>query len=77
MGRRCFDPLLMQPLCFAGRVFITNHEPLMAILEERTKPGQIQSPSQARFPGLSPWGEVGGIASSLCSKATLPQLILT
>ena len=40
-------------------------------------PGLIQSPSQAFLPVLSAWVEVGGIASSLCSKAILLQPIST
>ena len=40
-------------------------------------PGLIQSPSQAHFAGLLPWGEVGGIAFSLCLKGNLPHLIST
>jgi hypothetical protein len=40
-------------------------------------PGLIQSPSQASLPGLSAWVEVGGIASSLCSKALPPPPIST
>jgi hypothetical protein len=39
--------------------------------------GLIQSPSQAFLPVLSAWVEVGGIASSLCSKAILLQPIST
>jgi hypothetical protein len=39
--------------------------------------GLIQSLSQAFLPGLSAWVEVGGIASSLCSTAFLPQPIST
>jgi len=39
--------------------------------------GLIQSPSQVPLLGLSAWAEVGGIASSLCSKAFLPQPIST
>ena len=39
--------------------------------------GLIQSPSQASLPGLSAWVEVGGIASSLCSKALPPPPIST
>ena len=38
-------------------------------------PGLIQSLSQGLLPGLSAWVEVGGIASSLCSRASLPQPI--
>ena len=38
-------------------------------------PGLIQSLSQGLLPGLSAWVEVGGIASSLCSRAFLPQPI--
>jgi len=41
----------------------------------RLIPGLIQSPSQGPLPGLSACVEVGGIASSLCSKAFPPQLI--
>jgi hypothetical protein len=41
------------------------------------EPGLIQSPSQAFLPVLSAWVEVGGIASSLCSKAILLQPIST
>jgi replicative DNA helicase len=37
--------------------------------------GLIQSLSQGLLPGLSAWVEVGGIASSLCSRASLPQPI--
>lgn len=37
--------------------------------------GLIQSPSHERLPGLSTLAEVGGIASSLCPKALLPQPI--
>jgi hypothetical protein len=40
-------------------------------------PGLIQSPSQASLPRLSAWGEVGGIAPSLCPTAPLPQPIST
>jgi hypothetical protein len=40
-------------------------------------PGLIQSLSQVALLGLSAWAEVGGIASSLCSKAFLPQPIST
>jgi hypothetical protein len=36
-------------------------------------PGLIQSVSQGFLPGLSAWVEVGGIASSLCPIALLPQ----
>ena len=39
--------------------------------------GLIQSVSQALLPGLRAWVEVGGIAPSQCSKAFLPQPILT
>jgi len=39
--------------------------------------GLIQSLSQVALLGLSAWAEVGGIASSLCSKAFLPQPIST
>jgi hypothetical protein len=38
-------------------------------------PGLIQSLSQGFLPGLSAWVEVGGIASSLCPTALLPQPI--
>ena len=37
--------------------------------------GLIQSLSQSLLPGLSAWVEVGGIASSLCSRAFLLQPI--
>ena len=37
--------------------------------------GLIQSLSQGLLPELSAWVEVGGIASSLCSRAFLPQPI--
>jgi hypothetical protein len=43
----------------------------------RYTPGLIQSPSQVPLLGLSAWAGVGGIASSLCSKALLPQPIST
>ena len=43
----------------------------------RTAPGLIQSLSQASLPGLSAWVEVGGIAPSLCLKASPPQPIST
>jgi hypothetical protein len=39
-------------------------------------PGLIQSVSQAFLPVLRAWVEVGGIAPSQCSKASLPQPIL-
>jgi len=39
--------------------------------------GLIQSVSQAPWPGLPAWGEVGGIASSQCLKPLLPQPIST
>jgi hypothetical protein len=39
-------------------------------------PGLIQSVSQFLWPELLAWGLVGGIASSLCPKPLLPQLIL-
>jgi hypothetical protein len=42
---------------------------------EVSAPGLIQSSSQASLPGLSAWVEVGGIASSLCSKVPPPQPI--
>lgn len=38
--------------------------------------GLIQSVSQVLWPELPAWGLVGGIASSLCPKPPLPQLIL-
>ena len=37
----------------------------------------IQSPSLVPLLGLSSWAEVGGIASTLCSKAFLPPPIST
>ena len=44
--------------------------------KRRDTPGLIQSLSQGLLPGLSAWVEVGGIGSSLCSRAvsaaTLP-----
>jgi len=40
-----------------------------------TNTGLIQSLSQGLLPELSAWVEVGGIASSLCSRAFLPQPI--
>jgi len=46
-----------------GRAVIAHH------------PGLIQSPSQGPLPGLAACVEVGGIASSLCSKAFPPRLI--
>ena len=41
------------------------------------KAGLIQSLSQASLQGLSAWVEVGGIAPSLCLKASPPQPIST
>ena len=41
----------------------------------RFYPGLIQSVSQAFLPGLRAWVEVGGIASSQCLRAFLPQPI--
>jgi hypothetical protein len=38
-------------------------------------PGPIQSLSQVLLPRLPAWAEAGGIASSLCSRASLPQPI--
>ena len=40
-------------------------------------PGLIQSVSQASWPGLSAWVEVGGIAPFPCPKPLFPQLIST
>jgi len=45
--------------------------------EPRLGPGLIQSLSQASLQGLSAWVEVGGIAPSLCLKASPPQPIST
>jgi hypothetical protein len=42
-----------------------------------TLAGLMQRVSQAPWPGLPAWGEVGGIASSLCLKPLLPQPIST
>jgi len=45
--------------------------------ENKFDPGLIQSVSQAHWPLLSAWVEVGGVASLLCPKALLPQPIST
>jgi hypothetical protein len=39
--------------------------------------GLIQSVSQALWPGLPAWVEVGGIAPLLCPKPLFPQSIST
>jgi hypothetical protein len=49
-----------------------DHRPLA---EPAAEAGLIQSVSQALFPGLRAWVEVGGIAPSQCPKAFLPQPI--
>ena len=50
---------------------------LLKSLLASVEAGLIQSLSQMALLGLSAWSEVGGIASSLCSKAFLPQPIST
>ena len=49
--------------------------PLDQLPAQPSLPGLIQSVSQALLPGLRAWVEVGGIAPSQCSKASLPQPI--
>jgi len=56
---------------------ITTAELIFQAEEIGAEAGLIQSLSPALLPGLSGWVDVGGIASSLCSKARPPQPIST
>ena len=55
----------------------TKREKFLSEMEVVVPSGLIQSLAQASLQGLSARVEVGGIASSLCSKATLLQPIST
>jgi hypothetical protein len=61
----------------ASRLLNRSRSEFEALLLNPGSPGLIQSPSQVPLLGLSAWAGVGGIASSLCSKALLPQPIST
>jgi len=67
-----FKPDLID-LCRLHRLVIEQKR--TTVLEFGTGLGLIQSSSQGPLPGLSACVEVGGIASSLCSKAFPPQPI--
>jgi hypothetical protein len=82
VGGCCHETQLFRvaELCWADDPLVTmfrqaiGWKPCEAIAPGNTA-GLIQSLSQCLLPMLRAWAEVGGIASSPCLKALLPQPI--